>query len=62
MPKTNLAGKKKTCLVGAKNLAGTMKAETPWVEESREFFGLIILIAVLASNYFYGKKKANATN
>ncbi len=46
----------------AENLAGTMKAETPWVEETREFFGLIILIAVLAINYFYAKKKAKATN
>ncbi|HEY2348102.1 MAG TPA: transmembrane 220 family protein [Puia sp.] len=37
----------------AQNIAGTMKAETPWVEEAREFFGLIIVIAVLAINYIY---------
>jgi Transmembrane family 220, helix len=37
----------------AQNLAATMKAETPWVEESREFFGLVIMIAVLAINYIY---------
>ncbi|MEP7141417.1 MAG: transmembrane 220 family protein [Ferruginibacter sp.] len=49
----------------AQNLAATMKAETPWVEESREFFGLVILIAVLAINYIYltkyqrGIKKLN---
>jgi hypothetical protein len=37
----------------AQNIAETMKAETPWVEESREFFGLVIMIVVLAINYFY---------
>jgi len=34
-----------------------MKAEKPWVEETREFFGLIILIFILASNYFVAIKK-----
>src|SRR4051794_11604174 len=29
----------------SQNLAATMKAETPWVEESREFFGLVIILA-----------------
>jgi hypothetical protein len=42
----------------AENIAHTMKAETPWIEETREFFGLIILIAVLLMNYFYGRRKA----
>ena len=37
----------------AQNIAGTMKAETPWVEETREFFGLIIVIVVLTINYIY---------
>ena len=41
----------------AANLAATIKAEQPWIEESREFFGLIILIAVLAINYFVAKRK-----
>ncbi|MEP6949163.1 MAG: transmembrane 220 family protein [Ginsengibacter sp.] len=40
----------------AQNIAETMKAETPWVEESREFFGLVIMIAVLGINYFYLRK------
>ena len=40
----------------AENIAETMKAEKPWVEESREFFGLVIIIAVLVTNYFYGRK------
>ena len=40
----------------AENIAHTMKAETPWIEETREFFGLIILIAILLMNYFYSRK------
>lgn len=41
----------------AENIAETMKAEQPWIEESREFFGLIILIVVLLVNYFVAIKK-----
>lgn len=40
----------------AENIAETMKAEKPWVEESREFFGLVIIISVLVTNYFYVRK------
>jgi Transmembrane family 220, helix len=40
----------------AQNIAGTMKAETPWVEETREFFGLVIVITVLVINYLYLSK------
>jgi len=39
------------------NIAETMKAEKPWIEETREFFGLVILIVVLLINYFYAKHK-----
>jgi len=35
----------------ATNIAATMKAEQPWIEESREFFGLVIILAVLFINY-----------
>ena len=41
----------------AANIADTMKAEQPWIEETREFFGLVILIVVLLIDYFYAKKK-----
>ena len=41
----------------AENIAETMKATKPWIEETREFFGLVILIVVLAVNYFYAKRK-----
>ena len=42
----------------AENIAQTMKATKPWVEETREFFGLAILIIVLSINLFYSSKKA----
>jgi hypothetical protein len=41
----------------AENIAQSMHAEKPWIEETREFFGLVILIVVLAINYQYAKKK-----
>ena len=41
----------------AENIATTMKAEQPWIEETREFGGLIILITVLFLNYLKGKKQ-----
>jgi len=40
----------------ASNIASTMKAEKPWIEESREFFGLVIILIVLGINYI---KKTN---
>jgi hypothetical protein len=43
----------------AENIAATMKAETPWIEDTREFFGLILLIVALAVNYFYAGRKAH---
>ena len=39
----------------AENIAGSMKASTPWIEETREFFGLLILIIVILINYKYSK-------
>ena len=44
----------------AANIAGTMKAEKPWIEETREFFGLVILIVVLLIDYIVGRRKTNA--
>lgn len=41
----------------AEDIASTMKAEKPWIEETREFFGLIILIVVLTINFFYSRKR-----
>ena len=43
----------------AEDIAATMKAEKPWIEETREFFGLLILVVVLTINYFYSKKRSH---
>lgn len=36
----------------AESLVHSMKAEKPWIEETREFGGLVILIAAMAINLF----------
>lgn len=41
----------------AENIAQTMKAQKPWIEDTREFFGLAILIVVLGINYFYAGRR-----
>lgn len=41
----------------AENIAETMKASKPWIEETREFFGLLILIIVLLINMFWLRNK-----
>ncbi len=43
------------------NIAQTMKATKPWIEETREFFGLVILIAVLLIDWIYFKRKKLST-
>lgn len=42
----------------AETIAGSMKATQPWIEESREFFGLLIIVIALTINYRYAKRKA----
>lgn len=42
----------------AENLVQTMKAEKPWIEDTREFGGLLILILVMLTDYFTSRKKA----
>jgi general stress protein CsbA len=41
----------------AESIVQSMKATKPWIEETREFFGLLILIIVLLVNYFSLKGK-----
>ena len=41
----------------AENIAQTMQATRPWIEETREFFGLLIIIAVLTINLLWLRKK-----
>ncbi len=42
--------------MGAPNIAETMKAETPFVEYTREFFGLVVCLGVLCWQVFRQKK------
>ena len=46
----------------AENLVQTMKAEKPWVEDTREFGGLLILIIVLLVDYTHSKRKVLRTS
>ena len=46
----------------AENIAQTMKAGKPWIEDTREFFGLFICIVALAINFFYSRSKTRALN
>ena len=41
----------------SESIASTMKAETPWIEDTREFFGLMILVVVLLVNFFHARAK-----
>lgn len=45
----------------AENIAQTMKATKPWIEDTREFFGLLILVVVLLINYLAAKRTNGAT-
>jgi hypothetical protein len=45
----------------ASNIASTMKAEKPWIEESREFFGLVIILIVLGINYIQKSNHPSAS-
>ena len=40
----------------AESLVTSMKAEKPWIEETREFGGLLILIIAMAMNLFSNRK------
>lgn len=39
------------------NIAETMKAAKPWIEETREFFGLVIVIVVLLINMLWLRRR-----
>ena len=41
----------------SESIVQTMQATKPWIEETREFFGLLILIFVLLINMVWLKKK-----
>ena len=46
----------------AEDIAATMKAEKPWIEETREFGGLLILMVVLICNIIWLSKKKSGSN
>jgi Ca2+/Na+ antiporter len=41
----------------AENIAQTMKATKPWIEDTREFFGLLILILALLINFLVARRR-----
>jgi hypothetical protein len=44
----------------SESLVQSMKASKPWIEETREFGGLLILIIALAANMFWLRKLKKA--
>jgi hypothetical protein len=46
----------------SESLVQTMKATKPWIENTREFGGLLLLIIALGVNYFYSRKVRRKTN
>ncbi len=45
----------------AENIAASMQATKPWIEDTREFFGLLILIFALLINMIWFKKMNKKT-
>ncbi|HEY5367751.1 MAG TPA: transmembrane 220 family protein [Hanamia sp.] len=41
----------------SESIVQSMQATKPWIEETREFFGLVIVIVVLLINMFVGSRK-----
>lgn len=41
----------------SENIAQTMKATKPWIEDTREFFGLLLLITAMAINLAASKRR-----
>lgn len=44
----------------AESLTHSMKAATPWIEDTREFFGLCILTFVMVMDVMYAKRSQRA--
>jgi general stress protein CsbA len=45
----------------AENIVQSMKATKPWIEETREFFGLLLLIIALVANVIWIKNVRRQT-
>ncbi len=46
----------------AENIAESMKATKPWIEETREFFGLVMMLVVLLLNFIWLRKTRTKDN
>lgn len=46
----------------AESIVQSMQATKPWIEETRELFGLLILIAVLTANMIWLSRKQRLNN
>ncbi|MEJ7913021.1 MAG: transmembrane 220 family protein [Chitinophagaceae bacterium] len=44
----------------AESITNSMQAKKPWIEKTREFGGLFILLVVLTTNYFWLRKKVTS--
>ena len=44
------------------NIAQEMKATKPWIEATREVFGLMIMVIVLLVDYVYSRRRTIARN
>lgn len=40
----------------AEDIAVSMKATRPWIEQTREFFGLVMVIISLLLNYYFSRR------
>ncbi len=43
----------------SENIAESMQATKPWIEKTREFFGLIILVTVVTVNMMWFRKRSH---
>jgi hypothetical protein len=43
----------------SENIAHSMQATRPWIEKTREFFGLVILLLILGLNMIWLKKQGD---
>lgn len=44
----------------AESITQSMKASQPWIEETREFFGLLIVLVVMLINWMHFKRTSSA--
>ena len=45
----------------AENIVQSMKATKPWIEETREFGGLLLILTIMAINFFWLRRHGKQT-